>query len=352
MPFQSRIHEEVEQKDRTKIIQTVSRLFSRGSSALIGIAYQLVRYSLRLLPSPIAVSIGRNLGSLVSYLCSREMAIAREQLLFAFPGLNKNAEAKSLAQGCFQHMGESVAEMLILDRILHSEHVEILDDHLIRSAGKCDTAAIVLSGHLGCFELIAAHYASTGLSISVVGRDANYPSLAVAHRQFRETFGVETIWREDPAAGFQLLRAIKSKRIIAALLDHDTKLENEFCPFFGVDAASPAALLHLAIRYRLPVLTSFVVREQPLKHKLVNRKIEYKPEDPSAIYFILGEYNRQLEDLIRKYPSQWIWWHRRWRRRPKIDYQQDPEKLRSTEEYINWLQEINQRQTKTSGGAY
>ena len=340
----------MEAKDRKAIAKIVANSLSGSVTALINLGYQLLRLTLRLLPSPIAVTIGRNIGSLLSYCCSREMEIARAQLLLAFPSLNKTTETNTLARGCFQHIGESVAEMLILDRLLHSEHLEVQDDHLIRGAGKSDTAAIVLSGHLGCFELIAAHYASTGLDISVVGRDANYRSLSVAHRQFRETFGVETIWRKDPAAGFQLLRAIKSKRIIAALIDHDTSLENEFSPFFGVDAASPAALLQAAVRYQLPVLTSFIVRERPLKHRIINYKIEYDPENPSAIQSILVEYNRQLESLVREHPSQWVWWHRRWRRRPKIDYDKDPEKLRSTEEYLNWLQEINERQSKTSSG--
>ena len=57
--------------------------------------------------------------------------------------------------------------------------------------------------------------------------------------------------------------------------------------------------------------------------------------------YIIEEYSKTLENLIIKYPDQWVWWHRRWRRRPEIDYKQYPELLPSSIEYVRWIQELS-----------
>ena len=63
---------------------------------------------------------------------------------------------------------------------------------------------------------------------------------------------------------------------------------------------------------------------------------------------VLEVFSARLESLVRQYPEQWYWWHRRWRRRPGIDYQSTPELLRSTAEYITWLENDAAREVDTA----
>jgi len=67
-------------------------------------------------------------------------------------------------------------------------------------------------------------------------------------------------------------------------------------------------------------------------------KIDWQTaNDPDPINYILKTYRDLLEDVIKKHPGQWVWWHRRWRRRPGVDYNLCPEKLLKTNDYITWM---------------
>jgi hypothetical protein len=54
---------------------------------------------------------------------------------------------------------------------------------------------------------------------------------------------------------------------------------------------------------------------------------------------ILKEYCRRIEAVIAEHPGQWLWWHRRWRRRPGIDYNANPDQLLGAKDYVTWLRE-------------
>jgi KDO2-lipid IV(A) lauroyltransferase len=153
----------------------------------------------------------------------------------------------------------------------------------------------------------------------------------------RLDYGVELIWRDAPDSGRQIIKALKDGRVVCALLDQDSNLTNSFAPFFGIQAASPSGPIQLAIRHRVPLFTSFIVRTSPLEHRIETVEIPYDLNDQQAAQKALEVYNQRLESFILRYPDQWIWWHRRWRRRPNVNYKEQPELLRSTEEYIKWL---------------
>ncbi len=74
-----------------------------------------------------------------------------------------------------------------------------------------------------------------------------------------------------------------------------------------------------------------------MHHHITTEQIDYLPGHPGAVQQMLDVYNSRLEALIRAYPEQWIWQHRRWRRRPEIDYKHQPQLLRSTSQYLDWL---------------
>ncbi len=77
-------------------------------------------------------------------------------------------------------------------------------------------------------------------------------------------------------------------------------------------------------------------RSPDMKYEICLRRIDWEHrEDP--VPYILSSYGTFLETYIKKDPTQWVWWHRRWRRRPDINYNENPELLRSTREYLEWL---------------
>lgn len=290
----------------------------------------------RLLPTCVALKLGRAIGYAISFLIPREKRISEAQMLVTKVAASE-ADASQIFRRLCVHIGESIAEVLISDRILAGTgsftEVSLELTKKVKQMG----GGIVLSGHIGNFELLAAYFLSVGSPFRPVGRTPNFKVLRKIAEYLRQKNNVMTLWRDDAGAATDIIRMLRNKEVVAALLDQDTKLESLYSPFFNIPAKTPMTLMAVAFRYALPFYTCFIVRVAPLKYEIFAEEISYDPQDPMATEKILLEYHRRLETIIRQYPEQWIWWHRRWRHRPECD--SDPTKLRSTAQYIEWLQQ-------------
>ena len=305
------------------------------------------------LPSKAVLWFTSSVGSVVGKFCSKDERVSISQLRYVFPdGLPE--DFSKLARQAFRHVGEAAGELLLWNRFLPSREkvaaqlrkglrppemmsITAEGDAIVEKLLESGTGAVGLSAHLGSFELLAAYLARRGLKCSVIGRSPNYPLFEKAIRKFRQSYGVNVIWSDAPDASRQIINAARSGHVICTLIDQDTKWKSDFSPFFGLEAACPSAPIQLALRYELPIFTSFIVRTAPLSHQISIEPILFDPANPQVRAEILKVYHERLEQLIRLYPEQYIWWHRRWRRRPGVDYTQSPQLLRNSSQYREWL---------------
>lgn len=316
------------------------------------------------LPSKVWLCFCRNSLGLLARFRKREMDICIAQLRYANESSSTgepfldDTNYRDLSIRVFRHLGESIGELFIIDRLLKEvpspsmapkpplgdkitqfQHFSSEGWNHFRERINNGDGAVVLSGHLGCIELLAAYYARCGVPLTVAGRLPNFTGFAGWLERLRKAYGVETMWREDRASSRKLRHALKEGRFIASLIDQDTKLESAFAPFFGMDASHPNTPIRMAVKFKLPVYSSFIVRDAPMHHHMTTEPIPYDYDDPNAEKLILETFSIRLEKMIRKYPEQWIWWHKRWRRRPEINYVEHPEKLLGSTDYVNWVDE-------------
>lgn len=317
--------------------------------SVVAVLFPVLRPLLRLLPPPILVRLGGAIGQFVGFFLKKEHRIMEQQIPFALP----DESWQKLSSQVFYHLGESVGELLIADKMLRADtpvqcsapiikfkHITYSDDRLVFEAIERGKGGIGLSAHFGNFELLAGYLVERGIPIATIGRQPNYSPLYPVLDGLRQSYGVQTIWREDPAAIKKILQALKEGKFFALLIDQDTDVDNLFAPFFGLPAASPSAIVQLAVRRHLPIFSCIMARTDRLSHHVFTEPLHYDPDDPQAAERVVALYNHNLEQLIRRWPEQWVWWHRRWRRRPEVDYHKNPEMLRSTEDYLSWLDSV------------
>ena len=249
---------------------------------------------------------------------------------------------KQIGEAVFEHVGRVIGEAMLIPLILRNpdKYIESVGDEVIEELLSKKEGAVCLSGHIGCFELLAAYQTYRGVSLSVIGRYPNIEWMGIAVEKIRRAYGIRIIWREAKSSGRILHNSLTSGEFLAALIDQDTKLENKFSPFFGIQASHPIMPIRLAIRTKRPILTSFIVRTGVLTHRVESHALDYDPESENAEQEILDEYAKRLNEIVSRYPDQWIWWHKRWRRRPDIDYNENPEKLKNSNEYRDWTKEL------------
>jgi KDO2-lipid IV(A) lauroyltransferase len=144
----------------------------------------------------------------------------------------------------------------------------------------------------------------------------------------REAYGVDTIWRSDKSGVKRIVACFKERRVMAALIDQDTRVDSVFVPFFGTPAKTPATLIALGKRYNVRFVTAFIVRTKGTNFEIHTRELD----DTQSVEGILTQYHHHLEEIVRAHPEQWVWFHKRWRSLPSGS-------TLSTKEYLAMLRE-------------
>ncbi len=289
--------------------------------------YILIRaFSLliNLFPEGIALQIGRLLGGLAFYLDSNHRKVALQNLKLAFGNERSKEELFLIAKRTFQNMGMTMVEFFRIpkmDQRIFKKKITIKGMENVKEIiENRNNGVLLLLSHFGNWELMAVLPKFLGLPISVVTRPIKKNRwLDRMVSEIRRSCGIELINKEK--ASREVLRHLSEKRFVGILIDQRAKRsECVWVDFFGKRAPTTPALAVLAMRTGVPVIPVFMVRNGFKKHTLiVERPISFVrtgdiKKDVVANTKII---NDTLERMIRLYPEQWFWVHRRWERKKK-----------------------------------
>ncbi len=262
-----------------------------------------------------AQATGAGIGRLAWALSRRDRARALDHVRIAFPGTAEPDRA-TIARASFRHLGTMLGECLWLA----GQPDEELDRHVrfdgwehVEAARTARRPILIVTGHCGNWELLAAGLNRRGLGMSVVAREIEENALQERLLAFRARFGSPTIVRGTPGAARALLAQLRSCGALGILIDQDTRVEGVFVPFFGRAAWTPSGAAELALRFDATVLPTFIEREGGGGHRA---RVEAPLAFSADVTAATAAMTERIEAQIRRMPEQWVWLHRRWRRRP------------------------------------
>jgi len=181
-------------------------------------------------------------------------------------------------------------------------------------AGK---GCIAVAGHVGNWEVLAAAIAHRGYPLTVVARRVHEERFHHLIARFRIGAGIETLLREDPRFWHALRDALRRGRIVALLIDQDTRGAGVFVPFFGRPAHTPPGAALLALRARAPVITAFIQRRPGGGHLVRMAAVPLgEGNGRGRVTELTACFTAAIEAQIRRAPAEWVWWHERWRQQP------------------------------------
>jgi Kdo2-lipid IVA lauroyltransferase/acyltransferase len=280
------------------------------AAALAGLSAALGR-----LPWRVAQRIGRGIGAAGWALSRRDRHRALGHLALAFPEIPER-ERRRLGRACFRHHGASLAECLHLlrrDCAAVLAHVEIEGWEEVERAREAGRPVVILTGHCGNWELLAAAINCRGLDMSVMARALDQPGLQAMLAGLRRRFGTETIARGTEGATRLLLGVLRRGGALGMLIDQDTKVDGVWVPFFGRPAFTPVGAAKIALRQRAAVIPTFIERRGDGTHLARFLPALDLPNDPREA---TAAMTAAIEQQVRRRPEQWVWMHRRWRRQP------------------------------------
>ncbi len=275
-------------------------------------------------PHGLGMRLGGWFGGLAYYILPRDRHRALEHLQIAFSGEKDRAERQRIARGCFENLGRNAVEVVNLSRIRKDidHRVTILGREHLDNAMAQGKGVLWITAHLGNWELMACAMAHAGYPVNVVARKIYDERLNRLLLKYREEASVRVILRDSASAGRQILQALKKGEILGMLIDQDTKVKGVMADFFGRKANTPSGPAALAVRRSVPVVAGFIHRVSNRDHRIeILPKIEVqKTDDPQRDMVENTErFNHVIEEQIRRHPRQWVWVHRRWRRRNEYD---------------------------------
>jgi KDO2-lipid IV(A) lauroyltransferase len=240
-------------------------------------------------------------------------------------------ERARIERAVFAGLAQGLAELLLLrgrQREALLARVEVVGRERLEAVRRVSGGGVlIVSAHLGNWELACARAAALGIPLSIVYRPQRSAVLdrllaELRLRSGREPGGVPVELIPRGRAGLAVVRALGRGRAVLVLLDQDApRAQGEFVTFFGQPACTRSAPIALAALRSVPVVTAFSRRLPDGRgHRLeLGGALPLEPgaaEDQAILRRNLQRATDAIEAAIRVDPGQWIWTHRRWRTRP------------------------------------
>jgi Kdo2-lipid IVA lauroyltransferase/acyltransferase len=254
-------------------------------------------------------------------LLGRLRSVGERNLELALPELSSGERGRILRE-LFRYLGWQMVEFCRMPRYtpentrgwLRIEGLEHYEAAATRGKG-----VLVLTGHLGAWELSSFYHSLMGHPMGMVIRRLDNALLDEYVNRIRCLHGNRVLHKDDFARG--LLKAMHEGGTVGILMDTNmTPPQGAFVPFFGIPACTGAGLARVALKTGAAVLPGFCVWEPRERQYVLHfgPELEFAHTDDAEADILAAteQCNVVLESWIRRYPEQWLWIHRRWKTRP------------------------------------
>jgi KDO2-lipid IV(A) lauroyltransferase len=194
---------------------------------------------------------------------------------------------------------------------------EGLENYLAaRERGK---GVLVLTGHLGAWELSSFYHSLMGMPMGMVIRRLDNPLVDAFVNRIRCLHGNRVIHKDDFARG--LIASMRAGQTVGILMDTNmTPPQGVFVPFFGVLACTASGMARIAAKTEAAVVPGFLLWEESEQRYVLHfgeelPVIRTGDAEQDALANT-ASFTAAIERYIRQYPEQWLWLHRRWKTRP------------------------------------
>lgn len=302
---------------------------ARKSNAQIWVEYAFARSIWAVvgwLPRRAAMVFGGSVAWLSYRLFGKLRRVGNRSLAIAYPEIT-DAEREKLLKASFASLGRTLGVVGGFSKVTSSNIDELIELDLdaefrekFEHARAEKRGMIVLTGHIGNWELFALAFSMFFGPASLLSRKMDNPKIDSMVERMRSSFGNRQIDKTNAAA--PILRLLRNGECVGILADVNTHpKEGVFVPFFGVEACTTAGVAMLAMRANALIAPMFAVwDDEKGRYSMINEAI-IEPANTgdreADIETTTAAFTAAIERVVRHYPEQWVWIHRRWKTRPQ-----------------------------------
>lgn len=251
---------------------------------------------------------------------SRSIALANLEKIY---GAELTQEEQiAIAQSVFIEMIKSFFDYMAYSRLINKrkffELIEVEGEEHLQKAYSQGKGVICLIPHLSSWEFAAITPPMLGYETSAASKAMKQQLLENMMIKYRKRRGMKNITREGSYE--KLIGVLKKGECLVLMIDQDTKVKGVFVDFMGFPAYTPCGASRLALDTGALIVPMVMTRKPDGNYKFI-----IYPELPliragNMEEDLLVNTQRQtsvMEEMVRAYPAQWVWMHRRWNTTPE-----------------------------------
>ena len=290
---------------------------------VIFLLFKLASLTILMIPTRIGLILGQAFGRFCFYILKKERKKALRNLDTAFGDSKSNIEKREITKKVFENLGKSVIEILSIPkftgqgfkRYIYSRNIDMLKRFL--QEGR---AVIILSAHFGNWELLAHYLAINGLPMNVIARRVRIEGLEAFLIRIRKQNSVNILYRD--ASAKEIVDLLRDKKFVGIMPDQDMdSVSGVFVDFFGKNAWTPNGAAVLNLLTGAYIVPCFIVRKAFGHEVVIGSPIETvrTGDKRKDILENTRRYTKAIENCIRRYPEQWVWFHDRWKTKESLN---------------------------------
>ena len=274
------------------------------------------------LPRPVARSLAAAVARVLYAASPKLRKTAEVNLRIAFPEWTESRR-NAVIHGMVRNLGWMAAEFARLPK--HSkeniEQLVMIDGHEnFLEAQRRGKGVLVLTGHIGAWELSSFAHALYGYPLHYMARPLDNKRIDELVNGYRCLSGNRPIFKNESAR--VMLKVLKEAGTIGVLADQNTMPDEAvFVEFFGKQASTTTGIARVALHTGAAVVPGYAVWDESIqKYRLCFGPPVELIRTGDAERDVLEntqQFTKVLEEIIRKYPEQWVWVHGRWNTRPE-----------------------------------
>ena len=284
---------------------------------LIGGLFKLLSFAIACLPTKARGWLGAAIGIFWFDILRIRRKVAIENVGIAFPEMNLD-ERTRLARASLCHMGCTITEYALLPFFSNADiqrHFDIEGLEHVENALKEGKGAILLSMHVGNGDFAVAMLSRLGLPMNLISKEFKARWLNDMWFGMRRKHGTRFISPEK--SSFEILRGLRRNELIVFVLDQFMGPPvGVRTTFFGKETGTAAGCALMAERTGAPVVPSYTYRRPDGRHVAVFeapiKGLDHGLSQKNTA-IMTQVYTDKIESVVRRYPEQWMWIHRRWK---------------------------------------
>ncbi len=227
---------------------------------------------------------------------------------------NSNKEREIIINNMWGNYGRIFAEYMFIKKFRQdslSKNIEIIGQNFLEDIRENKKPVIFISGHFNNFELMAMHLEKSNIDLAAIYRPLNNKFLNPIMERIRKKYICKKQIKKGISGTKEILRYYKSGTSIALMVDQRVS-EGIASDFFNRKALTTTIPAQFIKKFNCKVVPIYIERIKLHQFKLeIYKPLEFTKNESTQT--ITTYINKNIEEMIKRNPDQWIWSHDRWK---------------------------------------